>query len=232
MGPVQLDPSLPEDEVPVKIDLIQPSCVEKIDPFDAPDRRIITWKIKRTPLHNQLPVTPYNENPTEEGKKEIISEISKVTSPRHWDDLNKGLQKLSPMRLAFMYREVLFRRFRNSPENCAVLVDSDPQQARFYVISKDVGVKIDADRQAHIDDPAEAEISLKPINSNRSLNTIIPMQGQDNYNNDILRQDKKEEEKDEKKVEKMNQMHQYLIYHPQCKCMTILTLLLVLPPLT
>eukprot|EP00957_Ditylum_brightwellii_P139796 10652449-Ditylum_brightwellii.AAC.1 len=59
------------------------------------------------------------------------------------------------------------------------------------VTSKDVGIKIDADRQAHTDDSVEAEISLKPINSNRSLNIIIPMQGQDDDNDDISRQGKK-----------------------------------------
>eukprot|EP00957_Ditylum_brightwellii_P192279 14637054-Ditylum_brightwellii.AAC.1 len=56
-GPVQLDPSSPEDEVLVKIDSIQPPCVERICPFDAPDRRAITLEIKRPALHNQLPVT-------------------------------------------------------------------------------------------------------------------------------------------------------------------------------
>eukprot|EP00957_Ditylum_brightwellii_P020562 1550185-Ditylum_brightwellii.AAC.1 len=108
-GPVQLDPSSPEDEVPVKIDPIQPHCVEKIGPFDAPDRRIITWDIERPLLQHQLPVTAYNENPTEEDKKEMISDVSKVTLSRYWDDLKKDIQKLSPMRLTFLYREVLFQ---------------------------------------------------------------------------------------------------------------------------
>eukprot|EP00957_Ditylum_brightwellii_P163686 12462390-Ditylum_brightwellii.AAC.1 len=102
---VQLDPLSPEDEVPVKIDPIQSPCEEKISPFDAPDRRIITWEIKIPLLQNQLPITAYDENPTEEDKKEIMNETSKLIPPRHWDDLKKDLQKLSPTRLEFLNRE-------------------------------------------------------------------------------------------------------------------------------
>eukprot|EP00957_Ditylum_brightwellii_P106766 8145418-Ditylum_brightwellii.AAC.1 len=67
------------------------------------------------------------------------------------------------------------------------------------VTSKDTGVKIDTDRQSHTDGLVEVEISLKYINSNRSSNTIIPMQEQDVDNECILRQDKEEEKKDKVK---------------------------------